>query len=155
MRSLNKRSTWMVTTFYKKHYLQFRRVIWTRRWPFFSINADRGKTGSSNIFQHWKKKMGDTFQIPRMPLPHRRQVGHRARGEKNLEILAEIFNQEVERTNSFFFLKSTTLKNDLRKNSLSDFSFFFYKFQLQSVCCFCCCYFVCFETLEAEAQQFF
>ena len=103
----------------------------------FSLNADWGKTGSSNIFQHSKKKMGDTFQIPRIPLPHRRQIGHRARREKNPEILAEKFNQEFERTNFFFFfLKSTTLKNDLRKNSLRDFfsSFINFNFSLFAAC---------------------
>ena len=41
------------------------------------------------------------------------------------------------------------------KTRLATFLSLFYKFQPQSVCCFCCCYFVCFETLEAEAQQYF
>ena len=104
----------------------------------FSLNADRGKTGSSNIFQHWKKRWATPFRFRecRCPIVVRSAIGL---GEKkNLEILAEIFYQEVERTNSFFFffLKSTTLKNDLRKNSLRDFfsSFINFNFSLFAAC---------------------
>lgn len=121
----------------------------------FSLNADRGKTGSSNIFQHWKKRWATPFRFRecRCPIVVRSAIGL---GEKKPpKFWPKNLTRKSKERILFSFFEKHDFKKWSTKKLASRLFFFFYKFQLQSVCCLCRCYFVCFETLEAEAQQFF